>query len=121
MRPVLATDSDHRALELRDHLLPLVRARGVIEHQQGAVRVTVLETEGLRILHWTPFNELSADQASSPAYRQALDGQRTREALDYGLDVWFGGKVLSVLWNSGGRNQILHFTRGAWEAMALEL
>lgn len=121
MSLVLATDSDHRALELRDHLLPLVRARGVIEHQQGAVRTTALETGKWRILHWTPFNELSADQASSPAYRQALHGQWTREPLGYGLDVWFGSKVLSVLWNHEGRYHVLLFTRGEWEAMAFDL
>ena len=117
----LVSSSDHRALAIRDHLLPLVRERGTLEVQRGPVRLTVLETGAWVVNHWTPFNELSPEDASSPGYRHALKRQHMRPDLPYGLDVWCGTKVLSILWSDDGLFEVVIFVRGSWEDEALKL
>ena len=117
----LISSSDDRALAIRDHLLPLVRARGVLECQRDAVRVIALQLGPWLFNHWTPFNDLSPEQASSPGYRHAVERQHTRPDLPYGLEVWRGVKVLSVLWADDGCLEVATFVRGAWEEEALVL
>jgi hypothetical protein len=65
--------------------------------------------------HWTPFNELSPEEASSPGYRHALERQHTRPDLPYGLEVWRGAKVLSVVWADDRSFEVDRFVRGSWE------
>ncbi len=118
----LVSSSDDRALAIRDHLLPLVRDRGTLECQRDVVRLIVLQQGPWRFNHWTPFSDLSPEQASSPGYRHALARQRTRPELPYGLEVWRGGaKVLSVLWADDGSFDVDSFVRGSWEDEALAL
>ena len=117
----LVSSSDDRALAIRDHVLPLVRERGTVEVQRGAVRLTVLELGPWVFHHWTPFNDLSPDEASSPGYRHAVERQHARPDLPYGLEVWRGGKVLSVLWADDGTFDVASFARGPWEDEALVL
>jgi hypothetical protein len=118
----LVSSSDDRALAIRDHLLPLVRDRGTLECQRDAVRLIALQQGPWLFKHWTPFNDLSPEQASSPGYRHALARQRTRLELPYGLEVWRGGaKVLSVLWADDGPSEVASFVRGSWEEEALVL
>ncbi|MBV8399337.1 MAG: hypothetical protein JOZ17_11450 [Acetobacteraceae bacterium] len=117
----VVSSGDDRALVIRDHVLPLVRARGKLEVQRGPVRVIRLRMHPWAFIHWTPFSELSSDEASSPGYRRALEHQHTRPDLPYGLDVWHGTKVLSVLWADQGDWEVLCFVRGPWEAEALAL
>ncbi|MBR0662207.1 hypothetical protein [Neoroseomonas oryzicola] len=118
----LASSSDDRPLAIRDHLVPLVRARGVLEVQHGAVRVIALRTEGWIFEHWTPFNDLSPEEASSPGYRHALERQRKTAELPYGLTVWrAGAEVLRVLWADDGTFEVETFVRGPWEAEALAM
>jgi len=110
------------ALAIRDHLLPLVRRNGMLEVQRDVVRVMMLRTGKWLIEHWTPFNDLSPEEASSPGYRHALQRQRTVPELPYGLDVWHSGaRVLSVLWADSGICKVVEFRRGGWEAEALAL
>lgn len=117
----LVSSGDDRALAIRDHLLPLVRERGTLEHQRGAVRLIALRMDPWTFSHWTPFNELSPEEASSPGYRHALERQHTTSNLPYGLDVWHGAKVLSVLWADDGSFEVVDFVRGPWEEEALAL
>jgi hypothetical protein len=117
----LVSSSDDRALAIRDHLLPLVRDRGVLECQRDTVRVIALQLGPWLFKHWTPFNDLSSEQASSPGYRHALERQRTGPDLPYGLEVWRGSKVLSVLWADDGSFEVDSFVRGSWEEEALVL
>lgn len=118
----LASSSDDRPLALRDHLVPIVRARGVLEIQHGAVRVIALRTEGLTFEHWTPFNDLSPEEASSPGYRHALERQRKTPELPYGLTVWrAGAEVLRILWADDGTFEVDTFVHGPWEAEALAM
>src|SRR6185437_13952729 len=118
----LASSGDQRALAIRDGLLPLVRERGALEVQHGPVRVITLQLSGWVLVHWTPFNELSPSEASSPGYRHALERQRTRPDLPYGLEVvWQGTDVLRVQWADGGDFEVGYFKRGSWEDEALAL
>jgi hypothetical protein len=118
----LASSSDDRALAIRDHLLSLVRERGVLENQRGPVRLIVLETGDWTVNHWTPFSDLMPGEASSPGYRHALDRQHTRPDLPYGLDVLrHGTKVLGILWSDEGSFEVATFKRGSWEDDALKL
>jgi hypothetical protein len=118
----LVSSSDDRVLAIRDHLLPLVRERGTLENQRGSVRQVGLQMDPWAFNHWTPFNELSPGEASSPGYRHALEQQHTTATLPYGLDAWWrGAKVLSVLWADDGAFEVVSFVRGPWEDKALAL
>jgi hypothetical protein len=118
----LVASSDDRALAIRDRLLPLVRERGTVEVQHGAVRLVALEMDPWVFHHWTPFNDLLPDEASSPGYRHAIERQHATPDLPYGLEVWRGGpKVLSVLWADDGSFEVASFVRGEWEEEALAL
>ena len=125
MSPELATSVDARALAIRDCILPLVRAQGMLEDldaKNGTLRLTVLARPPWRFTHWTPFNALAPTDAASPSYRHALARQHTKPDLPYGLDVWHDGKhVLSVLWADDGAASVAIFVRGAWEEEALAL
>lgn len=117
----LVASSDDRALAIRDHLLPLVRAGGRLEVQRGLVRLLVLKQAPFLIHHWTPFNDLQPGEASSPGYRHAVERQHAAPDLPYGLGVWHGVKVLNILWAIDGRFEVVSFVRGAWEDIALAL
>lgn len=118
----LVSSGDGPALAIRDHLVPLVRERGILEVQRDSVRRITLKAGALVIEHWTPFNDLSSGEASSPGYRHALKRQHTMSDLPYGLDVWHAGtKVLSLLWADNGAFEVIGFVRGGWEAEALAL
>ena len=99
----LVSSADDRALAIRDRLVPIVRERGTLELQRGLVRLVALRTGPWTIEHWTPFSELSPEEASSPGYRHAVERQRTKPDLPYGLDLWRdGAPVLGVLWSETG-------------------
>jgi len=117
----LVSSSDGRALAIRDHLLPLVRDRGALECQRGPVRVIAWQLSPWLFKYWTPFRDLSPGEASSPGYRHALARQHTLPDLPYGLEVWRGGKVLSILWADSGSFKVNSFVRGSWEDEALVL
>lgn len=117
----LVASSDDRALAIRDHVLPLVRERGTVEVQRGSVRLTTLEMEPWVFHHWTPFSDLSPDEASAPGYRHAIERQHATPDLPYGLEIWRGLKVLSVLWVDAGDFEVPCFVRGSWEDEALAL
>jgi hypothetical protein len=118
----LVSSGDDRALAIRDHLVPLVRQHGTLEVQRGPVRLVALRTGPWTIEHWTPFGDLSPDEASSPGYRHAVGRQRTRPDLPYGLDLSRDGtRVLGALWSDGGASEVVAFVRGSWEDEALAL
>ena len=118
----LVSSGDNRALAIRDRLVPLVREHGTLELQRGPVRLVALRTGPWTFEHWTPFCDLSPEEASSPGYRHAVERQRTRPDLRYGLDVRHDGtQVLGVLWSEDGASQVAVFVRGPWEDEALAL
>ena len=120
----LVSNSDGRASAIRDHILPILRRDGTIQVQRNEVRLTELRLGGWTFRHWTPFNALGGDEASSPGYRRAIERQRTRRALPYGLDVSHGmelAEVLRILWAEDGTMEVAHFVRGPWEEEILGL
>jgi len=118
----LVASGDGDALVIRDHLLPLIRARGTIEVQRDALRLVTWRLGEWGFEHWTPFNDLQPGEAASPGYRQALKRQHTESDLPYGLDVWLSGvRVLRLLWADDGSFQVAAFSRGLWEEEALAL
>jgi len=117
----LVASDDDRALTIRDHLLPLVRHHGHLEVQRDRVRLITLEQPPWVIHHWTPFNDLQPEEASSPGYRHALERQHASRDLPYGLEVWHNAKVLDMLWADDGRIKIACFVRSPWEGAALAL
>lgn len=121
MSLTLISSGDERALAIRDHLLTVVRARGRLQMQHGPLRLIVFESDPWVVNHWTPFNALSAEEASSPGYRNALARQHMLPDLPYGLDVWHEEKVFSILWSDEGAHDLAVFVRGAWEEEALKL
>jgi hypothetical protein len=50
-----------------------------------------------------------------------VERQHATADLPYGLEVWHGAKVLSVLWADDGRFEVASFVRGPWEDLALAL
>lgn len=120
----LVSNSDSQAQMIRDHILPLLREHGAVQLQRDAVRLTELRMGVLGFRHWTPFNDLGQEEASSPGYRHAVERQRGRQTLPYGLDVWHGAmaaKVLRILWAEDGTIEVVTFVRGPWEEQALIL
>ena len=117
----LVSSGDERALAIRDHLLPLIRESGRLELQRDTVRLTSLELHPWLFRHWTPFNELSPGEAASPGYRHAVERQRSRSNLPYGLEVWRDDRLLCILWADDGSFAVEDFVRGPWEDEALAL
>ena len=117
----LVSSGNNRALAIRDHLVPMVRGCE-LEVQRGPVRLTTLRMGPWTLHHWTPFNDLTSGEASSPGYRHALERQHTRPGLPYGLEVWRDEvKVLGFLWSDHGSSEVVRFVRGSWEDEALAL
>ena len=121
----IAASGDSRAITIRDHVLPMIRKHGALrdlDRKDSTLRLIVLERDGWVFTHWTPFNSLDPTQASSPAYRRAIQRQRSRPGLDYGLDIATAEKhVLVVLWADDGSVSVTTFIRGAWEDAALSM
>jgi hypothetical protein len=118
----LASSGDDRALAIRDHILPLLREYGALEVQRDTIRLIELRVSAWIFRHWTPFNDLAPGEASSPGYRHAIERQRAKPDLPYGLDVYHdGGQVLSILWADDGAMEVAMFIRGPWEEEALAL
>jgi hypothetical protein len=117
----LAASSDDRALAIRDHVLPILRDRGALEVQRDTVRLIELRMAPWTFRHWTPFSALDPGEASSPGYRHAIERQHSQPDLPYGLDVWYGARVLRILWATDGSFQVAGFVRGPWEDEVLAL
>jgi hypothetical protein len=113
--------NEDRAAAIRDHVLPLIRMRGSLQPQGEVVRLITWRVGGWRLNHWTPFNELTVGEASSPGYRHALQRQHASSALGYGLEIWSDRKLFSVIWDDGRAIDVVSFERGDWEQEVLAL
>ena len=118
----LVTTDTGRAITIRDHILPFLRQDGTVEVQRDVVRLTELRIRDWVFRFWTPFNELGREEASSPGYRHAIERQRSRTVLPYGLDICEGtARVLRILWSDDGTVDVASFVRGQWEDEVLRL
>ena len=117
----LVSANENRALHIRDHVLPLIRACGALESQDGLLRVIVWRCGIWSFKHWTPFTALGSQEAASPGYRHALERQYQVPMMPYGLEIWQSEKLLSMLWADTNLVQVITFDRGPWENDALAL
>ena len=112
-----------RALAIRDHLLPLIRAQGVMEELGGSgsrmSRMVVWRTGLFAFALRSPFTPWP--DAAPLSYDAALAKQRASPLMPWGLDVWHQRKVLSLQWDDAGRAELINFNRGPWEDEALAL
>ena len=113
-----------RAIAIRNHVLPLVRERGVQERfkiGEGFVSAVQWKHAVFTFGLWTP-NDMPT--RGPVDYALAVAVQDTVEAaLPNGLDVWHAGdgKVLSMEWDQDGKARLISMRSGAWEAEALAL
>jgi hypothetical protein len=121
MTLTLVASGNDEALAIRDNVLKLLRRDGALEVQRDTVRLVELCMDPWIFRSWTPFSALLPGEASSPGYRHAIERQRSRPDLPYGLEVWHGTQVLRVLWADNGAFQVASFVRGPWEAVAMAL
>ena len=118
----LVTTDTPRAIAIRDHALPLLRQHGKVQVQRDVVRLTELRIMAWTFRFWTPFNELGREEASSPGYRHAIEKQRSRTSLPYGLDISEGSaRIFRILWSDDGTVDVASFVRGPWEDEILRL
>ena len=117
----LVASGDERAMSIRDHILPLLRARGLLAQQRDAVRTIEFRADAWLFRHWTPFNDLAPGEASSPGYRHAIERQRSQQTLPYGLEIWRDDLLLRMLWADDGSLDVARFVRGAWEDEVLAI
>ena len=107
-----------RAVEIRNHVLPLIRARGELQRMPFGTQCitktrwlcrpsgeTVSEStlrqadadELLRFSLRTPFsNWLTERDRPGSRYAAARARNAAKPVLGYGLDVWHGNKVMSL-------------------------
>jgi len=116
------TAQDRRAIAIRDHLLPLVRAHGSMEEVSGAAgRLVVWKAGNFTCSLRSPSTPWPAEAPPTASYDQAISRQRAKPDLPWSLDVWRGGTVLSLQWDEEGRVEVVSFTPGPWEAEALAM
>lgn len=114
-------DRNPRALAIRDHLLPLIRANGTLV-QVGNASMKVL---AWKMLPWgfslrTPFSPFPAGRAPR-TQQEAVLKQQAGEQMGYGLDIGYEGKkVFNLEWDDT-RHVVVTFKRGGWEEEALHL
>ena len=98
-------DPTERAIVIRDHLLPLIREHGAALEISGPTG---------RMAAW------KVGRFTFALHSPGHDGGG-KPMSAWGLDVWHGGKVLSLRWDDPGAVDVLTFIRGPWEDAALVL
>ncbi len=101
--------------QMRDSLLPIIRAKGVMMSPSNVpgMKALALETPPWMFVHRTPFTAIPTPQGS---YNTAFAGQ-VAPNLGYSLDVWHHGKkVVNIEWDEPGDFEVLGFKRGEWES-----
>ena len=115
-------DPAERAIAIRDHLLPLLRAHGAAQKVGGTTgHVAVWKVGRFAFALHSPPNPWQVETPPSTAYDQALARQRPKPAPAWRLDVWHGDKVMSLRWDDPGALEVATFVHGTWEDAALAL
>jgi hypothetical protein len=133
-----------RAVEIRDHVLPLIRQHGELQREPfgtqfitktrwacrssgETVPVKHAKSEADAALLFssrTPSsNWLAGRDQPAPSHAAALARNAAKPVFGYGLDVWFvGHKVMSLQWEDGDSAiEVISFRPGAWVAEVLAL
>ena len=104
-----------RAIKLRDLALPVVVKRGAWETTEGAsvahVNVLSYRDSGFAIFYRMPSQSIPQSSDSTVVPQKAANGN-----LPYGLDIWFGEKVLNIEWADDGTVELRDYKPGrSWE------
>ena len=114
----MAAEEERAAARIRDHIVPLIRARGSgqpvgpASHVMWAAGPFRFELRSI-----TSPNPLRAD---APAFAEALAKHDAGKMLPNGLDVWCNRKVLCIEWDAD-KLTVNSFHRGPWEEELLAL
>ena len=104
-----------RAIELRDLALTVVRAHGSWQSLGNKLRLLTYNSDDLRIALQTAFQLLPSHVPPLAKYLAAQRGMPSPVNLPYVIDVWDGGKVLSVQWADDGAVLVVSYKPGTWE------
>jgi hypothetical protein len=114
----MATEEQQAAALIRDHVVPLVKARGQAQ-PVGPTSETMWEAGPFRFMLRTASSPASLI-AGAPAYSEAQAEKVASEMLPNGLDIWHNERVLSVEWDAG-QLRVINIQRGPWEDAVLAL
>jgi len=103
------------AIALRDLALTVVRARGSSQTVGNKLRLLTCRLDDVRIALQMPLQQQPSDISPMPKYLAAHRGKPTPVYLPYVMDVWDGGKVLSLQWADDGSVEIISYKPGPWE------
>jgi len=103
------------ALALRDLALTVAKARGSWQTVGNKVRFLTCRLDDVRIALQTPLQQQPSDITPLAKYLAGHRGKPTPVYLPYVIDVWDGGKVLTVQWADDGAVVIISYKPGAWE------
>jgi hypothetical protein len=115
---IMATNEQDAAALIRDHVVPLVRAKG---HAQavGSTSQMMWEAGSFRFALRTASSP-NPSLADAPTYSKALAEKEASRMLPNGLDIWHNEKVLSLEWDTIELT-VNSFQRGPWEDEVLAL
>lgn len=109
------------ARAVRDHLMPIIIAEGVLE-RVGKSRCVRWKTGDWQAIYITPFSNFHDWPSDHKTYTEAvLCREKRAKTLPYQLDVWRGKKVCSIEWNDD-EIKIISFQSGDWyeDAMLIQ-
>jgi hypothetical protein len=103
------------AIALRDLALTVARAHGSWQTVGRKLRLLTCHLDDVRIALQTPLQQQPSDIPPLTKYLAAHRGKPTPVYLPYVMDVWDGGKVLSLQWADDGSVEIISYKPGTWE------
>lgn len=115
---IMATEEQRAAALIRDHVVPLVLAKGQAR-PVGPTSQMVWEAGPFRFALRTASSPTPL-LADAPAYAAAQAAKEASRMLPYGLDIWHRDKALSLQWDADELT-VSSFQRGAWEDEVLAL
>jgi len=103
-----------RAIRLRDLALPVVK-RGAWEPNTGE-SVTHINILSYRDAGFAIFYRMPSESVLESADKTAPPQKPANGNLPYGLDIWFGEKVLNIEWADDGTVELRDYKPGrSWE------
>ena len=103
------------AIALRDLALTVARAHGSWQTVGNKLRLLTCRLDDVRIALQTPLQQQPPDIPPRTKYLATHRGKPTPLYLPYVMDVWDGGKVLSLQWADDGSVEIISYKPGTWE------
>ena len=118
-----------RAIQLRDAALRIAQRQGAwLPVDIPGLSLLTYRDGTFAIAYRTPFQQFP--QRADPSEREIeqygphtaeLLHQQSGRNLPYGLDIWCGGKVLSIEWADNGTVALISYKPGDWEGRLLTI